>query len=97
MIALTRAMAVHHVRDAVRLNGICPRPIEIRLVSESTACFQPSDPERQPAERGPSRSLRRTGRPAEVAELVEFPLRECVWSITGAPYVIDGGLVGSPV
>src|SRR5579875_1804155 len=86
VIALTKQCAVDYAAYHVRVNAICPGPIDTPII----APFM-SDPEVK--ERFSSKvPLGRIGEPADVASLVLFLASEESSWITGSAVVIDGGL-----
>lgn len=87
---LTKAMALDHAHEGVRVNCICPSVVETELVA---GLFSGSD------EGKALRSARisqipigRMGRPADVAELAVFLASEESSWLTGAAIPLDGGL-----
>jgi len=87
---LTKAMALDHAHENIRVNCICPAIIETDLVRglfDSAA-----DGEALLRARTAQIPLGRMGRPEDVAELAVFlASRESGW-ITGAALPLDGGL-----
>lgn len=89
VINLTRAMAVCHAREHIRINAVCPGFIE----TQSTAGFGSIKGlldewrRRIPAQR--------FGRPEEIAGLIAFLASEDASYIHGAVLVADGGITAA--
>jgi NAD(P)-dependent dehydrogenase (short-subunit alcohol dehydrogenase family) len=87
---LTKAMALDHAGEGIRVNCICPAIVETELVSQLFA-KQP-DPDALRRERTGQIPLGRMGRPEDVAYLALFlASEESAW-LTGAALPLDGGL-----
>jgi NAD(P)-dependent dehydrogenase (short-subunit alcohol dehydrogenase family) len=89
IIGLTKAMAIDHGRDGVRVNCICPGYIDAGL-AEGYFQVQP-DPAKARAEAGKLHALGRIGRPEEVGRMAVFLASEDAAFVTGASMVVDGG------
>jgi NAD(P)-dependent dehydrogenase (short-subunit alcohol dehydrogenase family) len=93
VIGLSRTAALEGAPRGIRVNAICPGPIEGRLMAAAGGgASQP--PTEDPFLRGVP--LARYGRPEEVAETVLFLLSPAAGFISGATIAIDGGLTVSP-
>lgn len=87
--ALTRAMALDHIRDGIRVNCVAPGTIDTPYFAKIFA--QSSDPaalrkglqERQP--------MGRLGTPEEVARAILYLASEESSFVTGSVLVVDGG------
>ncbi len=87
---LTKAMALDHAREGIRVNCICPAITETELVQELLAKMP--DPEGVRKARTEQIPLGRFGRPEDVANLALFLASdESPW-LTGAAIPIDGGV-----
>ena len=91
VIGLTRTAALELARDGIRVNAICPAPIDTRMMRSLEAGYSPAHPDAF-KERSVARTpLRRYGTPDEVAGLIAFLCGADASYITGAIYTVDGG------
>ena len=87
---LTKAMALDHAHENVRVNCICPSIVETELVK---GLFDGSEQgKRLKQSRMGTIPLGRFGKPADVAELAVFLASEESSWLTGAAIPLDGGL-----
>jgi meso-butanediol dehydrogenase/(S,S)-butanediol dehydrogenase/diacetyl reductase len=87
---LTRAMALDHAHENIRVNCICPSIIETELGLQSIA--KSLDPEGERKRRAAEIPLGRLGKPEDVAQMaVYLACDESAW-VTGAALPLDGGL-----
>jgi NAD(P)-dependent dehydrogenase (short-subunit alcohol dehydrogenase family) len=89
IIGLTKAMAIDHGKDGIRVNCICPGYIDAGL-AEGYFQAQP-DPAAARAAAGKLHALWRIGRPEEVGRLAVFLASDDASFVTGSAYVVDGG------
>jgi NAD(P)-dependent dehydrogenase (short-subunit alcohol dehydrogenase family) len=87
---LTRAMAVDHAADGIRVNAVCPGPIFTRF-HERRATAAGKTFEDFTAEFGRSTMLKRPGTPREVATCIRFLASDDASYVTGACLFVDGG------
>ena len=86
VIGLTRAMAVDHGRDNIRVNCICPGPMYTPMVSARGMS------EAARAQRARASVLKREGTGWDVGHAVKFLLSNHARYITGQVLVVDGGV-----
>lgn len=89
IIGLTKAMAIDHGHEGVRVNCICPGYIDAGL-AEGYFLSQP-DPAKARVEAGKLHALWRIGKPEEVARVAVFLACDDASFMTGASVVVDGG------
>ena len=87
VVGLTRTAALELAPRGIRVNAVCPAPIETNMVKALEAGASTGARERLTA----TLPLRRFGEPAEVASLVAFLCSEDAAYITGGLYTVDGG------
>jgi len=89
IIGMTRAMAIDHGHEGIRVNCICPGYIDAGLAE---GYFQSqSDPVKARVEAGKLHALWRIGKPEEVAKVAVFLASDDASFMTGAAVVVDGG------
>ncbi len=92
--SLTRAMALDHAPDKIRVNSISPGSIRTPMLATSAGHFSPDLPVEEVFQRfGDAHPLKRIGLPEEVAELAAFLASEKAAFCTGGDYLVDGGLL----
>jgi NAD(P)-dependent dehydrogenase (short-subunit alcohol dehydrogenase family) len=84
VVGMTRAAALELARHKIRVNAVCPAPIETPMTRELETDVKR---ERLIA----TIPMRRYGEPQEVASLVAFLASSDAEYITGAIYTVDGG------
>jgi NAD(P)-dependent dehydrogenase (short-subunit alcohol dehydrogenase family) len=92
VLALTRELGVQFAREGVRVNALCPGPVETPLLLELFA----SDPAKA-ARRYVHIPMGRFGKPEEIANGVVFLASDESSFMTAATFLVDGGISGAYV
>lgn len=90
-IALSRAMALDHASDNIRVNCICPGSIDTPMLKFGAG--KHGNAEKVIKEWGQHHPLGRVGTPEEIAKTVLFLWSSDAGFITAQPIVVDGGLI----
>ena len=90
LVLLTRAMAIDHAEEGIRVNAVCPGDVETPMLYRSGATRGADAKTALRAAEAESRTGRVT-KPEEVAALVAFLASGDAAQITGAALPIDGG------
>lgn len=89
IIGLTKAMAIDHGHEGIRVNCICPGYIDAGLAE---GYFQSqANPVQARVDAGKLHALWRIGKPGEVAQVAIFLASDDASFVTGSAYVVDGG------
>jgi len=89
ILAFTKALAIDHGREGIRINAICPGYINAGL-AEGYFESQP-DPARARQEAGSLHALGRIGQPEEIGKAVVFLASDDASFMTGSAMIVDGG------
>ena len=92
VLSMSRELGVQFAREGVRVNALCPGPVNTPLLQELFA----SDPERA-ARRLVHIPVGRFAEPDEIANAVLFLASDESSFITAAQFMVDGGIAGAYV
>ena len=92
VLALSRELGVQFARQGVRVNALCPGPVNTPLLQELFA----KDPERA-ARRLVHVPMGRFAEPEEIAAAAAFLASDDASFVTAATFLVDGGIHGAYV
>jgi len=90
VLALSRELGVEFARRGVRVNALCPGPVDTPLLQELFA----NEPE-QAARRLVHVPMGRFARPEEIAQSALFLASDESSYVTASTFLVDGGLTGA--
>ena len=91
VVGITRGAALELATKGVRVNCVCPAPVNTELMRAVEQAASPEDPEAARKAFAAPVPMGRYGEPDEVAELVVFLLSDAARYITGSVITVDGG------
>ncbi|MGD0373271.1 MAG: 3-oxoacyl-ACP reductase [Streptosporangiaceae bacterium] len=92
VLAMSRELGVQFAREGIRVNALCPGPVNTPLLRELFA----KDPERA-ARRLVHIPVGRFAEPEEIAAAVAFLASDDSSFITASSFLVDGGIAGAYV
>jgi NAD(P)-dependent dehydrogenase (short-subunit alcohol dehydrogenase family) len=88
-VNLTRAMAIDHGKNNIRVNCVCPGDVDTPMLASE--CAQLGEGKEAFMREAANRPLARIGTPDDIANAVLFLASPMATWITGAALVVDGG------
>jgi len=88
---LTKAMAIDHGAQNIRVNCICPGDTDTPMLRSEAGML--GDPLDRHMEQAADVPLRRVARPEDIAQAALYLASEASSFVSGAPLIVDGGFV----
>lgn len=89
VLAFTRAIALEYARDNIRINSLCPGPIDTQMLRQE---FEAElDPAKAKNESIATIPIGRLGQPEEIARVALFLASDAPRLLQGASLLVDGG------
>jgi len=94
VVLLTKAMAIDHAPQSIRVNCICPGDTDTTMLRDEAQ--QLGEPTERFLTESARRPLGRVGKPGEIAQAALYLASDAASFVTGTALVVDGGgLAGS--
>lgn len=87
VVGLTRTAALEVAEEGIRINAVCPAPVETRMMEAIEK--EIGEGARESFEKGVP--MKRYAKPEEIGQLVYFLASDKASFITGGIYTVDGG------
>ena len=91
VIGLTKTAAGEVARQGVRVNAVCPGPVDTRMIHSLERMLDPAHPEEVNRRYQAAQPTGRYTTPEEIASTVLFLCSDFDSNTTGAHFVVDGG------
>ncbi|MBA4089638.1 MAG: hypothetical protein C0494_03455 [Sphingobium sp.] len=91
VIGLTRCAAIDYGPIGLRVNALCPGPLEGRMI-DAIMGSRPGEPSDRAKARMAAIPSRRFGAMAEVAQATAYLLSDAATFVNGACHMVDGGI-----
>ncbi len=95
VIGLTKVASADVAGQGIRVNAVCPGPVETRMMRSLESMRNPNDPEAVHKAYAASAPSGRYTLPEEVAGVVLYLCSDLAGNVTGTQIVVDGGRSGS--
>jgi meso-butanediol dehydrogenase/(S,S)-butanediol dehydrogenase/diacetyl reductase len=91
VVGLTRVAAMESAANGVRVNAICPGPVNTRMMRGIESGMSADNPEGVAKEFAESVGIKRYAEPEEIAQVMLFLASDKASYVTGSIYTVDGG------
>jgi NAD(P)-dependent dehydrogenase (short-subunit alcohol dehydrogenase family) len=93
VVAFTRALALDHAREGIRVNAVAPGSVLTPMLRDAAERSNPENPEAALAEFAQTHPIGRLIQPEDVANVVLFLASDKASVVTGVTVPVDGGLL----
>jgi NAD(P)-dependent dehydrogenase (short-subunit alcohol dehydrogenase family) len=97
VVAFSRALALDHAREGIRVCAIAPGSVRTPMLMAAAERSNPDDPEAALAVFAESHPIGRLIEPRDIANVAVFLASDKAGAMTGATVLVDGGLVAGTV
>jgi len=91
VIGLTKTVSGEVARHGIRVNAVCPGPVDTRMIHALEGQLNPDDPASVGQRYQASMPTGRYTTPEEIANVVLFLSSDLSANVTGVQWVVDGG------
>lgn len=91
VLGLTKASAGEVARQGIRINAVCPGPVDTRMIHSLEQQLMPGDPAKVEAAYKAALPTGRYSTADEIANMVLFLCSDLASNTTGGQFVVDGG------
>ena len=92
IIGLTKTAAIEYAPKHIRVNAVCPSPVNTQMMRSIEAGGNPDDPESMKDLYTSMIPLGRYAEASEIADAVQFLASDQARFITGTTLTVDGGM-----
>lgn len=96
VLGLMKTAAIEGARQNIRVNAVCPGPVDTRMLSAIELQSRPEAPQSLRDTIISGVPLSRAAAPAEIAAMIAFLASADASYCTGGAYVVDGGSTAGP-
>ncbi|MEM6852795.1 MAG: SDR family oxidoreductase [Planctomycetota bacterium] len=89
VVGITKAMALDHADEGLRVNCVCPGRVETPFVEQRLREYD--DPDAARSEMAATQALGRMAKPSEIADAAFFLGTDNSSFVTGSALIVDGG------
>ena len=95
VLGMTKVASADVAGKGIRVNAVCPGPVETRMMRSLEALRDPNNPEAVHQANSVAAPTGRYTQPEEVANVVMYLCSDLSGNVTGTQVVVDGGRSGS--